>query len=64
MKFEIKRDECTGCGYCAELCPNNFRMSGPHGTSEILGASTSGFEGIIKELAEKCPGQAIVWEEE
>ena len=58
MKIKINRDYCIGCGLCAELVPDVFRMRGE--LAELI------VEEIPENLSERvnfaiedCPGKAI-----
>lgn len=66
----LQRDKCIGCNYCAELNPENFRMSKKDGKSVLLGSTNKkGFhtnkipDNAVMEEAEKaskaCPVNII-----
>ncbi|MDE7229647.1 MAG: ferredoxin [Oscillospiraceae bacterium] len=57
MKLELDRDGCIGCGVCAEVCPDVFRIAGD-GLSEII-AQPEGNEEAVQEAAESCPVEVI-----
>lgn len=57
MKLELDRDGCIGCGVCAEVCPDVFRIAGD-GLSEII-AKPEGNEEAVQEAAESCPVEVI-----
>lgn len=57
MKLELDRDGCIGCGVCADVCPDVFRLA-DDGLSEIV-ASPDGNEDAVKEAAESCPVEVI-----
>lgn len=57
MKLELDRDGCIGCGVCAEVCPDVFRIAGD-GLSEII-AQPEGNEEAVQEAADSCPVEVI-----
>ncbi|MEZ4951141.1 MAG: ferredoxin [Saprospiraceae bacterium] len=66
----LQREKCIGCNYCAELNPENFRMSKKDGKSVLLHSNekrgfhtsklsfTSDLEAIEKAAA-ACPVKII-----
>ncbi len=61
MKVDIDRDGCIGCGVCAQVCPDVFRIA-EDGLSEIV-SSPDGCEEQVKEAASSCPVEVIHTEE-
>lgn len=57
MKVDIDRDGCIGCGVCAQICPEVFRIA-EDGLSELI-AKPDGFEDPVKEAADACPVEVI-----
>ena len=57
MKVKVEREGCIGCGVCAEVCPQVFRIDG-EGLSELI-ASPDGFEDAVEEAEESCPVEVI-----
>lgn len=57
MKIEIDRDGCIGCGLCAEICPDVFRIAEDGLSTVIPGAS--GSDDKIAEAADNCPVDVI-----
>jgi len=52
---------CTSCGMCEEICPEVFEM--PDEAQVIQGADFSAHEDNIKEAADSCPVEIIIYEE-
>ena len=50
-------DGCTGCGLCADICPEVFEMDGD--AKVIAGADYAINEAGIKEAVESCPAEVI-----
>ena len=58
MSISVNKDTCIGCGTCASLCPDSFKM-GDDGKSEVISQE----EGeCVKNAVESCPVQAITIE--
>ena len=55
MSIGVNKDTCIGCGTCAALCPEAFKMS-DDGKAEPTSQEESG---CAKNAAESCPVQAI-----
>lgn len=54
---------CTECGLCEETCPEVFRL-GDEGAEVIEGSDLDANEDPIRQAAEECPVEVIVFEEE
>jgi ferredoxin len=54
----INQETCIGCGSCAAICPNTFKMNDA-GKSEVI--SQNDVE-CAKTAAQSCPVQAIIVE--
>lgn len=57
MKVEIDRDGCIGCGLCADICPEVFRIA-DDGLSEVIPDESASHDKIA-EAAENCPVDVI-----
>jgi ferredoxin len=55
MSVKVNQDLCIGCGACASLCPDVFKL-GESGKSEVIGHDNVA---CAKNAAESCPVQAI-----
>jgi ferredoxin len=58
MKARVDQDVCTGCGLCADTCPDVFELSGD--TAKVL-VETVPADAVeaCKEAASDCPVEAI-----
>lgn len=58
MKAIVDRDTCTGCGLCADICPEVFEIIKDVAT--VKGDSVPpAAEASCREAAERCPVEAI-----
>ena len=57
MKIVVDKDECTGCGNCADIAPEVFELD-DEGMSVVVDPDGAG-EDTIREAAESCPVDAI-----
>jgi len=52
---KVDQKKCIGCGMCAGLCPETFKMN-PNGKAEVVAKKvTAG----AKKAKENCPVEAI-----
>ena len=58
MKVVVNQDSCTGCGLCADTCPEVFEM-GDDIAAVIGDAVPAEVEATCREAAEGCPVEAI-----
>ncbi len=55
--MSVDKKKCIGCGLCASICPEVFRL-GEDGKSEVVNPEGCD-ECDCKSVAESCPGGAI-----
>lgn len=60
MRVTLAKDECIGCGVCAQVCPDVFCMDDDSGVSKVV--HPEGAE-CAKEAADSCPVGCISLEE-
>ena len=58
MKATVNADLCVGCGLCAEICPDVFKMAGEIATV-IADAGTPRAETDCRDARDQCPVNAI-----
>jgi ferredoxin len=59
MKVTVDADACTGCGLCAETCPEVFDM-GDDDIAKVKGDEVpTDAEDSAKQAADDCPAEAI-----
>ena len=56
MTIKVNQDLCTGCGTCAALCPDVFRLNSDAGKSEVVSQDNVD---CAKNALANCPVQAI-----
>ena len=56
-------DGCIGCGLAEAICPEVFNIGDNTSNTVIEDADLSSVEAKIKEAAEDCPVQVIMYEE-
>ena len=60
-KVIIDEPECIGCGSCADICPEVFKLN--KGTEKsIVIKPEGGPEDLIEEAMGECPMSCIYWE--
>lgn len=61
MKASVDKDKCTGCGLCADICPDVFELVDDLAVV-IVGEAPSESEEACQEAAANCPVEAIAIE--
>jgi ferredoxin len=58
MKAKVDEETCTGCGLCADTCPQVFELEGSVAKvkTDIVPQDA---EALCREAAEGCPVEAI-----
>jgi len=62
MKVRVDLELCTGCGPCAEVCPEVFEIRDDVSVVLVKEVPPE-LEGAVREAAEACPTGAIIIEE-
>ena len=60
MRVSVIKEECIGCGVCAQICPEVFSMDDDEGVSRVIRPEGGDCE---QEAADSCPVACIVIED-
>jgi len=58
MRAKVDKDLCTGCGLCAETCPDVFEMEDDIANVKVTPVPKSA-EDCCREARDNCPVEAI-----
>ena len=58
----VNEEECIGCGLCAEIVPEVFRLN-DEGVSKVIDPEGEA-EDKIQEAIDECPVECIHWKDE
>lgn len=58
MQATVDKELCSGCGLCAETCPDVFEMDNDIAKVKVNPIPANA-ESCCKEAAEGCPAEAI-----
>lgn len=62
MKAIVDQDGCIGCGLCAEICPEVFRMNDEGLAEAYVDEVPTDLEDSANEAADGCPVSVITVE--
>lgn len=57
MALKVDQDLCTGCGLCAQICPEVFEI-GDDGYSHVIKGADASLP-CVDEAIDQCPVGAI-----
>ena len=63
MKVRVDPELCSGCGPCAEICPEAFELDEDGIAVAKLEKVPADLEQSCRDAAEDCPSEAIIIEE-
>lgn len=59
MKVKVDQEVCIGCGYCASVCPDVFRVEENIEKAVAFGTVTDENRPSVEDAMEGCPVRAI-----
>jgi ferredoxin len=62
MKVRVDPELCTGCGPCADVCPEVFEMKDDQSVV-LVKEIPAELQDAVREAADACPTGAIIIEE-
>lgn len=62
MRANVDQNVCIGCGLCAGMVPEVFRMN-DDGKAEAYQDAAPENESMVQDAIYSCPVSAIQWEE-
>jgi ferredoxin len=62
MKVRVDAELCTGCGPCADVCPEAFEMKDDKSVV-LMKEIPAELQDAVREAADACPTGAIIIEE-
>lgn len=63
MRAKVDKSLCTGCGFCADICPEVFELDGSKAVAKVDKVPAE-MEAACRDAAQQCPPEAIKIEEE
>jgi len=55
MSITVDKNLCIGCGSCAAVCPQSFKMNDDEGKADVVSQESD----CAHNAVESCPVQAI-----
>jgi len=55
MSITVDKNLCIGCGSCAAVCPQSFKMNDDEGKADVVSQESD----CANNAVESCPVQAI-----
>jgi ferredoxin len=59
---KVNKEKCIGCGFCAGIAPEVFRMNEENKSEVIEGVDYDNYQEKISQAVEGCPVSAIIAE--